>query len=114
MSVDLDGRRFRAISNSSSGDSDGDTVFEYHQDGAVVWATYAGGGVRFGTLIAAVLDDGRLDMRYHQVAADGAIKSGRCHSVPEELPDGRVRLHETWEWTEGGTGSGTSVVEEIR
>lgn len=114
MSLDLDGKRFRAVSNSSEGDVDSETVFEYHQDGRVVWATYAGGGVRFGTLIATVLDDGRLDMRYQQVAADGAIKSGRCLSAPEALPDGRVRLHEAWEWTEGGAGSGTSVVEEIR
>ena len=36
-----------------------------------------------------------------------------CRSVPEVLADGRLRLHETWSWTEGGEGAGTSTVEEM-
>jgi hypothetical protein len=113
MTLDLDGRRFRAVSNSSSGDVSEETVFSYRQLDRVVWATYEGGGVRFGTLIAAIRDDERLDMRYQQIARDGTIKAGRCVSTLEQLPDGRLRLHEEWRWTEGGVGSGTSVVEEI-
>lgn len=108
-----DNRRFRAVSNSSHGDVTGDTVFHYRQIGDIVWGTYDGGGVRFGTLLATVDDEGRLDMRYQQVAIDGTRKAGRCVSTPERLPDRRIRLHEQWTWTEGGVGSGTSVVEEI-
>ena len=29
--------------------------------------------------------------------------------TPELLDDGRVRLHEQWEWTEGGSGIGSSI-----
>lgn len=90
-----------------------ETVFEYRQAGNVVWATYRGGPVSFGTLIAAVQDDGSLDMRYQQVLGDGSIKTGRCRSVPEVLEDGRLRLHEEWHWTEGSEGAGASVVEEL-
>jgi hypothetical protein len=90
-----------------------DTLFHYRQQGHAVWATYAGGAVQFGTLIATADDRGRLDMRYQQVATDGTLKGGRCISTPEVLHDGRLRLHESRNWTEGGEGSGTSVVEEM-
>jgi hypothetical protein len=33
-------------------------------------------------------------------------------STVVELPDGRVRLEETWAW-ESRQGSGTSVVEQV-
>lgn len=39
--------------------------------------------------------------------------TGRCHSVPEVLADGRIRLHEQWQWTSGNQSKGESVIEEI-
>lgn len=111
--IDFDGRTFRSIANSPGGDVGSDTVFRYHQRDRIVWATYQGGAVEFGTLIAYVLDDGSLDMRYQQVLADGSIKTGRCRSTPEVTPNGRIRLLEEWMWTEGGEGSGHSVAEEM-
>ena len=113
MKINYDGRHFRSVANDGAGDVDSDTLFHYRQEGDVVWATYHGGGVAFGTLTAVVLADGRLDMRYQQVSKTGTIKTGRCMSVPEILPDGRLRLHESWRWTEGGDGSGESRIEEV-
>lgn len=114
MPINYQDRIFRSVDESPSGDVSGDTRFHYRQQGQVVWATYEGGGVRFGTLTALVLADDRLDMRYAQVSTAGEVKTGRCLSTPEVLPDGRVRLHEQWQWTEGGRGAGQSVVEEVR
>ena len=111
MSVDYDGRRFRGVSNTADGEVSGATVFAYRQRGDVVWATYAGGGVRQGTLVATVDADGTLDVRYAHVNDAGALRTGTCVSTPERLADGRLRLHERWRWTDGGEG--TSVVEEI-
>ena len=108
-----DGRIFRSVANSAGGDVDGETTFHYHQRDGVVWATYAGGAVVFGTLIATVDATGHLDMRYQHVSVDGNFKSGRCHSRPMSLPDGRLRLHERWQWTDGADGQGESVVEEL-
>lgn len=113
MNINYDNRYFRSSANSNIGDVDKDTCFHYRQDGDVVWATYRGGGVRFGTLTALVRPDGRLDMRYQQVSKDGMLKTGRCLSTPEVLADGRLRLHESWRWTEGGEGAGESQIEEI-
>ena len=108
-----DGKMFAAVENSASGDVTGETCFSYHQDGDLVWATYGGGTIRFGTLIAKADEDGVLDMRYQHLTLDGELKTGFGRSVPERLADGRVRLHETWQWTSGDRSSGTSVVEEV-
>jgi len=101
------------MTNSETGDVGSGTTFRYHQRGDIVWATYEGGAVALGTLIARVQRDGSLEMRYQHVTADGAIKTGKCLSRPEILVDGRIRLHEQWQWTEGGTEAGESVIEEV-
>ena len=43
----------------------------------------------------------------------GELMTGVCRSVPELMPEGRIRLHETWRWTSGDGSSGRSVLEEI-
>jgi hypothetical protein len=111
--MDYNGRVFRSVANSAGGDVGGETTFQYRQQGEVVWATYSGGAVRFGTLVAKVDGGGSLDMRYQHVTVDGAFKTGRCRSRPERLPDGRLRLLESWEWTDGAQGRGESIIEEV-
>lgn len=114
VSINYDGRIFRSLANTAGGDVGGDTLFHYHQRGHIVWATYQGGQVAFGTLIAIVSpEDDSLDMRYQHVSADRTLKTGRCRSTPLLLPDGRLRLRELWQWTEGGTGAGESEIEEV-
>ena len=112
-SIAYDGRRFRSVENSETGEVGPETVFVYSQDGDVVSATYRGGDVRFGTLIATVDGEGNLDARYGHVNASGELMTGECRTTPEVLPDGRLRLHEEWRWTSGDRSSGRSVVEEI-
>ncbi len=111
--INYNNRRFRSASNSANGEVSAATVFEYHQDGALVWAEYRGGSIVFGTLIATVDAQDCLDMRYQHVNAAGELMTGRCHSTPELLPDGRLRLHERWQWTCGDGSTGESVLEEI-
>ncbi len=112
--VDYDGRRFRSVENSDTGEVGPETVFRYRQDGeGVVSATYEGGGVRSGVLIATADSEGNLDARYAHVNAAGGLMTGECRTSPEVLPDGRLRLHEEWRWTSGDRSSGRSVVEEI-
>ena len=113
MVIDYDDRKFASVSNSATGDVGSGTTFHYRHRGDAVWGTYEGGGVAHGTLIARVLDDGALDMRYQHITVNGVIKAGRCVSQPEILTDGRIRLHERWQWTEGGTEAGESIVEEV-
>jgi hypothetical protein len=107
------GRRFRSVANSPDGDVDGQTVFEYTQEGTIVSAVYRGGSVVFGMLLATMSDDGALDMRYQHVNRDGALMTGVCNSRLEILPDGRYRLYESWRWTCRDGARGESIVEEI-
>lgn len=108
-----DNRRFAGVSNSETGEVSSETIFQYHQENDIVWATYSGGSIRFGTLIATVNANGCLDMRYQHVNQQGELCTGKCVSTPEILPDGRYRLHESWQWTSGNCSAGSSVVEEL-
>ncbi|KAF1967211.1 hypothetical protein BU23DRAFT_559550 [Bimuria novae-zelandiae CBS 107.79] len=105
-------KTFRPASNTSNGEVDTTTLFHYHQDGPIVWAEYAGGSIKKGSLIATVKEDGSLDMRYQHVNTERELMTGKCKSVPERMADGRMRLRERWTWTSGDGSSGESVLEE--
>jgi hypothetical protein len=102
-------------SNTPNGEVSRLTTFNYTQSPAtphIVSATYAGGSIVQGNLIGTLSGD-VLKMVYHHVNDKGMVMTGRCTSTPEVLDDGRLRLHEEWEWTSGGVGKGESVVEEV-
>lgn len=113
MTINYDGRKFRSVSNSGSGEVGEETVFHYHQAGDLVWAEYAGGEIVRGQLIAMCDADGVLDMRYQHFNVKGELMAGECNSIPELLADGRLRLYEEWRWTSGDKSEGESVIEEI-
>jgi hypothetical protein len=112
--VSFDNRLFVSSINTPNGDCDVETRFHYRQHGDRVWATYKGGRVQFGSLVAVGDLEGRLDMRYHHVDRSGRLRTGICQATPEVLPDGRLRLHESWRWTNGDFSEGRSIMEEIR
>ncbi|MCH9650184.1 MAG: n-acetylglutamate synthase [Deltaproteobacteria bacterium] len=107
------GKTFRSASNSTSGEVSGETLFHYHQEDDLVWATYSGGAIRFGNLVAKVLEGDVLDMRYQHLNRQGELKTGICRSTPQLLADGRIRLHEEWRWTSGDQSTGESTLEEV-
>lgn len=55
-------RYFKSVNNSPNGEVGANTIFHYQQQGDMTWATYKGGSIVFGTLIAKVDADGGLDM----------------------------------------------------
>lgn len=111
--LNLNGKKFCSIENSGNGEVSGETIFNYFQDGKIVWADYSGGSIIKGNLIALMDDNGRLTMNYHHINKKYEIMTGECKSIPEKLPDGRIRFHEEWKWTVGDFSSGNSIVEEI-
>lgn len=112
--LNFDGRQFRSAANTDNGEVGADTIFHYHQQDKIVWAEYSGGSIVKGSLIATVQSDNTLDMRYQHVNKNGDLMTGQCLSKPEELPDGRLRMHERWQWTSGDRSQGESVVEEVQ
>ncbi|MEU3792638.1 hypothetical protein AB0F07_23010 [Streptomyces fructofermentans] len=112
MARSLDGLVLAPVADQAPGQVGTRTRFAYHEEDGVIWAEYAGGDVVRGRLVGTRAGD-LLDFRYVQLKRDGGTSSGHCVSRVAELPDGRVRLEETWEW-ESREGSGTSAVEEVR
>ncbi len=113
MRINYDGRIFKSVQNSKTGEVSAETTFYYHQKENLVWAEYSGGEIVFGNLIAKVLEDDSLEMRYQHLNAKGELMTGKCFSKPEILENGKIRLHEKWQWTSGDFSKGESVVEEI-
>ena len=111
--LNLDGKTFRSAANTPNGEVGAETLFRYHQSGSIVSAEYSGGAIVTGHLLAVIDGDGRLDMRYHHLNDQGELMVGRCVSIPEAMPDGRLRYHETWQWLTGDQSSGQSTIEEV-
>jgi hypothetical protein len=112
MKINYDNRVFKSVQNSETGEVSSETTFYYHQKDDLVWAEYAGGDIVFGNLIAKVLENDSLEMRYQHLNKKGELMTGKCVSVPEIMNNGKIRLHETWQWTSGDFSNGSSVVEE--
>ena len=106
----LDGRVFGVV-DSGGGVATTATTFRYAEADGVVTATYEGGTIRRGFLVGTREGDS-LDFRYVQLQTDGSTATGHCTTELEVLPDGRVRLNETWEW-ESRDGNGRSIAEEL-
>lgn len=111
--MNYNNKTFRPIENSENGETTGETIFEYKQNGRILTAEYKGGQIIKGHLIGLVADDGEIEMRYHQVNSKGELMTGICFSKPKIMPNGKVRLYETWQWTSGGKSKGKSILEEI-
>lgn len=110
--VSLDGRTLVGVANTSGGEVNSDTRFEFEQEGNRIRARYSGGDIVDGYLVGT-LDGDRWDIRYVQLNDEGETASG--HSIGEVtvLEDVRVRVEDAWEW-ESKAGSGESVLEEIK
>lgn len=111
--MNYNNKKFRPVLNSENGETTEETIFEYKQVGSILTSEYQGGRILKGHLIGLVDVDGKIEMRYHQINQKGELMTGICHSTPEILKNGKVRLHESWKWTSGDLSSGKSILEEV-
>lgn len=110
--IDYNNKIFRPVSNTENGETSNETVFLYKQMGNILTSEYSGGKIVKGHLIGLVDENGVIDMKYHQVNDKGELMTGICTSKPEILTNGKIRLHESWEWTSGDKSKGQSIIEE--
>ena len=110
--INYNNKLFKPINNTENGETSNETVFRYKQTGNILTAEYTGGKIIFGHLIGLIDESGNIEMRYHQVNNQGELMTGICHSKPERLANGKIRLHETWQWTSGDKSKGQSIIEE--
>lgn len=110
--IDYNGKIFKPIENTENGESSNETVFLYKQVGNILTSEYSGGKIKKGHLIGLVDEKGNIDMRYHQINDNDEIMTGICKSKPEIIKNGKIRLHENWQWTSGDKSKGKSIIEE--
>jgi len=113
MKINYHNKKFRSIQNTPNGDVDASTLFNYSQQDDIVTGTYSGPKIKAGQLVAKVSENGELDMRYQHIDQYGKFKYGHCISTPEILSNGKLRLHEQWQWDCDDKSSGESIIEEL-
>jgi hypothetical protein len=111
MRINLDGLRMNVISTAENGVVNSDTIFEFHQVGDDVWASYSGGKVVRGFLVGRALKD-KLEFQYCQTQTDGALDGGRSTCELRTTDTGIVQLIEHFDWG-SRPGGGTNIFEEI-
>jgi hypothetical protein len=111
--MNYNNKKFRPISNTENGETSNETLFHYKQVGNILTSHYSGGKIKYGHLIGLVDKSGTIEMRYHQVNDKDELMTGICISRPEILENGKIRLHESWEWTSGDQSIGKSIIEEL-
>lgn len=110
--INYHNRVFKPVVTSDNGETTDETVFVYKQVGSILSAEYSGGRIVKGHLLGLVDEKGEIEMRYHQVNTNGELMTGVCKSRPEILENGKLRLHESWEWTSGDKSNGHSILQE--
>ena len=113
MKINYNNKTFSPVQNTENGETTAETIFKYEQKENILTAAYNGGQIVSGHLIGLVDENGNIEMRYHQVNRKGELMTGICHSKPELLPNGKIRLYEDWKWTSGDKSYGKSILEEL-
>jgi N-acetylglutamate synthase-like GNAT family acetyltransferase len=110
----LHNKKMRPTMNTANGQVNEETLFEYFQHGDYVWGTYGGGAVARGVLLGKMNANRDMRFYYFQLDHEGNLHQGNSRTSTEFLNDGRVVLYENWQWTGSKTGSGNSIIEEIK
>ena len=113
MKINLNNRKFRATSNSKNGEVSTETIFNYFQEGAIVWAEYSGGEITKGNLLGTKTSEDSIHFVYQHINTKGELLTGKCDSKITLNLNQKIVLNETWQWTCGDFSHGTSVLEEI-
>lgn len=111
--INYNNKTFKPISSSANSETTSETVFLYKQYENILTSNYKGGNIIQGHLIGLVDKDGTISIRYHQINKNGELMTGICISKPEITSNGKIKLHESWEWTSGDKSKGNSILEEI-
>lgn len=114
MKINYNNRVFSAESNSPNGQVDEQVRFYYYQKGDLLTGRYEGGSIMFGQIIGKIDAESKIEMRYQHLDNEGVFRTGICHSSPEITEDNKVRIFESWQWTNGDLSKGTSTLIEIR
>ncbi len=107
--MNLEGKTFRAVSNSENGSINGDTEIRFSADGAFVVGSYSGGTVVTGHVLGKRLSDDEMDLLYQGGTLEGAIQAGKAHAVFKVDQQGHMYMYLDWQWLTGDKSKGRSA-----
>ncbi len=110
--INLNNKQFKTVANTENGDIPSDFIFLYKQTGNVLTCSYKCGDIVKGNLLGIVMQNDTIEMSYHQINKKGEIKTGVCTSKIIMQDNGKIRIEESWQWTNGDKSKGSSVLEE--
>ena len=111
--INYDGKKFISKKNTENGEVSEETIFCYHQKEDIIWAEYSGGEIVQGFLVGTVDSNGNLEFVYQHINELHQLRLGRCNSCPQFMEDGKLEIHEEWQWLSGDQSKGTSIIVEI-
>lgn len=106
--MNLDGRTFRAVSNSKNGHLNSETEMRFTADNGIVVGTYSGGTIAVGHVLAKRTSATELEMLYHGATKDGIHSAGTAHATFSADSDGRLHMYLDWQWLTGDRSKGQS------
>ncbi|WP_173917562.1 n-acetylglutamate synthase [Halobacillus sp. Marseille-Q1614] len=111
--IDYNNRTFISVENTENGEVSSKTYFHYYQEGRILYADYEGGDIVKGKLVGIVNADDTLEFRYNHINISNEIRGGKCKSTPVITNDGKIELHEEWQWIDQKQTEGRSVIREV-
>ncbi len=109
----LDKKIFKPLSNSKNGEVSKGVLFYYHQKGKIIWGKYQGGEILKGNLLGKFLDATTISFTYHHINHKDQLKNGKCISKITKNENGKIILHENWQWLCDDMSKGNSKLIEI-
>jgi len=112
MKINLNNKKFKALSNSDNGEVSDSTVFHYKQENEIIWAEYAGGEIEKGFLIGKI-NNCSIEFTYQHLNKALEIMTGKCKTKIDFDENDKILLHEEWEWTCKDFSKGKSTLIEV-
>ncbi|HLF07062.1 MAG TPA: hypothetical protein VI893_07840 [Thermoplasmata archaeon] len=110
--MDLNGKKFRVVRNDGdSPETTEGTIVSFTQKGDLVFAEWSGGLVRTAQLVG-VIQENHIRHAYMLINVANEIRAGAGTIEVESKSDGKLRLVESWDWTDP-PGRGLCTMEEV-
>ena len=113
--MNLAGKKFRAIANSSNGALNTETTMTFvAEDESGILGIYGGGTIRLGNVVALRTNASTVEMLYQCVTVSGELKAGRANATFREDNLKRLCMDLDWQWLTGDRSRGASEwLEEV-
>ena len=107
--MNLSGKTFRAISNSSNGTLNTKTRMTFvSENESDITGVYSGGTIKTGYVVAQRKSDSTVEMLYHCITTARELKAGQALASFSHNSENRLCMHLDWQWLVGDRTKGSS------